>query len=330
MTSSHNAVDLPGWQPNTQTGRNSGNLTRGKPSRGAPRHAWAQRACRAWQGALLLTALLGLTACSTVVTGYNNAPTLLTWMADSYFDLDSDQETLLKERLRSLRAWHRNQLPDYARALAEAQARLTRQVEPDDVAWLFGESEKRYRALIDHAAPAAAELAGRLRPENIAHLQQKMAKKNAEFEDDFIKADLEKRRDKRYERMLGEAERVYGSFTREQKARIRELSDALPANYPLMLEDRKRRQAELVAILQGAIDKSVPADETTRRLKTWAGDFERGRHPAYREFGLKYRAEVQKMFATIANLTTPDQRQVAVKNVQKYVDDFNNLAVAAN
>jgi hypothetical protein len=318
MTSSLITAAAPGLaprvQPNTQSGQEND----------SPHSSFA------WRRSLLLIAALGLAACNALTTGYNNAPTLLTWMADSYFDLDSDQETLLKERLRSLRAWHRNQLPDYARTLAEAQARLSRQVEPDDVAWLFGESEKRYRALIDHAAPAAAELAGRLRPENIAYLQQKMAKKNAEFEDDYIKGGLDKRQEKRYERMLAEGERIYGSFSREQKARIRELSDALPANYPLVLEDRKRRQAELVAILQGAVDKSVPADETTRRLKTWAGDFERGRHPAYRDFGLRYRAELQKMFATIANLATAEQRQVAVKNVQRYVDDFNNLAVASN
>jgi hypothetical protein len=285
---------------------------------------------QAWRYVLLLGAVLGLAACNALTTGYNNAPTLLTWMADSYFDLDSDQETLLKERLRNLRAWHRNQLPDYARTLAEAQSRLTRQVEPEDVAWLFGESEKRYRALIDHAAPAAADLAGRLKPENLAYLQQKMAKKNAEFEDDYIKGGTEKRQEKRYERLLADAERIYGSFTGEQKKRIRELSDALPANYALVLEDRKRRQAELVSILAAAVDKSAPQDETARRLKTWAGEFERGRQPAYREFGLKYRVELQKMFATIANITTPEQRQVAVKNVQKYVDDFNNLAVASN
>jgi len=287
---------------------------------------------RTWpaRAVLILTACL-LTACSAITTSYNNAPTLITWWADRYFDLDADQETLLKERLRNLRAWHRTQqLPDYARLFAEVQARIKGQVEPADVAWLYAEGEKRLRILAERAAPQAAELATYLRAENIAALEKKLAENNAEYEKDYISASLEDRQDKRYERVVKEAERWYGSFSREQKEKIRSFSDALPANYPLVLEDRKQRQGELVAILRAASTKSIPQDEAARRLARWVTEYERNRSPAFRDFVLRYRSEAQKMFAGIANLATPEQKVAADKSVQRYRDDLSNLAVAGN
>lgn len=292
--------------------------------------AWRAMPRLGWRHLLLLTAAVALAACNALTTSYNNAPTLLTWMADSYFDLDGDQETLLKDSLRTFRQWHRTQLPDYAKMLAEVQNRIARQVGPDDVAWLYEEGEKRYRTLAERAAPAAAELAAHLTHANLAYLEKKFAGKNADYESDYITAPLEKRQDKRYERVLAEAERWYGSFSREQKRKIRELTDALPADYPLVLQDRKRRQAELVAILTMAVDKTAPQDEVTRRLRVWVVDYERGRSPAYRDFGALYRQEAQKMFAAIANLASAEQRVVASANVQKTMDDFVDLALASN
>lgn len=300
-------------QNNSRSGHKSGRLAR-----------------FAWRGLLLLATVSALAACNALTTSYNNAPTLLTWMADSYFDLDTDQATLLKNSLGTFRQWHRTQLPDYASMLAEVRTRIARQVEPEDVAWLYDEGEKRMRSLAERAAPAAAELAARLTHANIAHLEDKLAGKNADYERDFITAGAEKRRENRYERVLAQAERWYGSFSREQKQRIRELSDALPADYPLVLEDRKRRQAQLVAILTKAVDKTAPQDQVARELRQWAGDFEAGRSPAFRDFNFRYREAAEKMFADIANLASAEQRQIAGANVQKTMDDFATLAVASN
>jgi len=317
MNLSANTIVLaqPDLQTNTQSGQKNGR--------------WG--AISAGLGRLLVIAtLLSLTACNALTTSYNNAPTLITWWADSYLDLDGDQDALLKDSLRGLRAWHRTQLPDYARVFAELQNRFKSQVAPADVDWLYDQSEKRMRKLVERAAPIAAELATRLRPENIAALEKKLAKNNARYEKDYISAPLEDRQDKRYEKVLTEAERWYGSFSSEQQARIRELSNALPASYPLVLADRRRRQAELVAILNMALARSAPQDEIARRLSHWATDFDQGGTPAYRDFVLRYKTAAEKMFAAIANLATPEQRETAARNVQKYMDDFNNLALATN
>lgn len=93
-----------------------------------------------------------------------------------------------------------------------------------------------------------------------------------------------------------------------------------------MLDDRKRRQGELVAILRGAVDKSASRDQVAQRLRTWMSDWERGRTPAYREFAAQYTAAAQKMIADIANLATPQQREAAQRQFQFYIDDIASLA----
>ena len=104
------------------------------------------------------------------------------------------------------------------------------------------------------------------------------------------------------------------------------LTDALPANYPLVVEDRRRRQRELQTILHAAAARTAPREEVARRLRQWVLDWERGRSPLYREFAARYTAEAQKLFTAIANLATPQQRETAQKRLQNYIDKFATLS----
>ena len=73
----------------------------------------------------MVAAVLVLAACSSLRLGYNNADTLLMYAADSYLDLDSEQDAFARERVRALLAWHRRtQLREYARLLESVQQRL--------------------------------------------------------------------------------------------------------------------------------------------------------------------------------------------------------------
>ena len=59
--------------------------------------------------------------CSTVKLGYNNADWILPYMIDDYFDLNSEQESFVKEKIESHLDWHRNtELPRYSRFIEEA------------------------------------------------------------------------------------------------------------------------------------------------------------------------------------------------------------------
>ena len=57
--------------------------------------------------AFLLLALASLAGCSGARLAYNNADTLVRWMADDYFALVGAQKEDFSARLARFHAWHR-------------------------------------------------------------------------------------------------------------------------------------------------------------------------------------------------------------------------------
>ncbi len=291
-----------------------------------PKCAAMASARRVLSGAILMLAV-SASGCSTIDFAYSMAPTALGLMADNYLDLDGEQETLLKERLLTLREWVRTtQMPVYAKLLNEVRTRTAGKVAVEDVVWLTAESRSLWRVTGMRVATEIAELAPRLTADNLAALKKKFARNNAEYTKDTIDATPRKQREKRLERVKENAERWYGSFDDTQMERIKAMADALPMNPRLILEDRIRRQNALLAILQGIVDKTLARAEAEQRLIPLFTDFEAGRSPAYQAHAATYLRESQVMTTEIANLASAEQRDTAQRRFKRWVDDMANLA----
>ena len=129
---------------------------------------------------LLVLAVAALPGCSAVRVVYNQADTLLSWMADDYFDLDHTQKQDLNTRLAPLLIWHRReQLPEYARYLGEIKQRAQRPVTRDDALWLIEGAKARLRVIASKGTPDAAELLSALTPENIKKFQEAQSQMSA-------------------------------------------------------------------------------------------------------------------------------------------------------
>jgi hypothetical protein len=275
---------------------------------------------------LPLLVLLG-SGCSTINVAYTAGPTVLAFMADGYLDLDSDQSALLKERILAVREWNRTtQMTDYARFLGEVRGKAVGNVTPDDVARAVAEARKRWSVMAEHVAGEIADMAPQLTPANIAALKKKIAKRNAEYVKETLEAPPHKTRERRFERIKEEAERWYGSLDDAQLERIRGWVAALPVNYPLALEDRKRRQGEFVAIMEAAVSRKADRAETRQRLQRLLTAWETGRSPAYQAFAAQVTAENLKLAANVVNMATPAQREILNRRAQRWVDDMNALA----
>lgn len=281
---------------------------------------------RILSGAVLLLAV-SASGCSTIDFGYSMAPTVLTLMADNYLDLDGEQETLLKERLLTLREWNRTtQMPAYSTLFNEVRARIAGKVAVEDVAWLTAEGRRLWKVTGTRMAADLADLAPRLTADNLAALNKKFARNNAEFTKDTIDATPQKQREKRFERAKENAERWYGSFDDTQLERIKAIADALPLNPRLNLEDRIRRQNAMAAILQGMLGKTLARAQAEQRLVALFTDFEAGRSPAYQVHAANTLRESQAMTAQIANLANAGQRDTAQRRFKRWADDMANLA----
>lgn len=281
---------------------------------------------RAWCGGIMAMALLS-SGCSTVDFAYSMGPTALTLMADNYLDLDADQETLLKERILVLREWGRTaQLADVSKLLLDVRARAGGRIGTEDLVWLTDEGRKRWGTMAPRLAAEIVDLAPRLTPDNINALNKKLARNNDEYVKENIEVAPEKLRDRRFERFKENFERWYGNLDETQSARLRVLSDALPANPRLVLEDRKRRQQAFVAALQMAMDKSTPREQATARLVTLLTDWERGRAPAYQAFAEAWLAQSRNLTVEIVNLSSSAQRETAQRRFKRWADDLAGLA----
>ena len=276
-------------------------------------------------GALLLA--MAAAGCSTIDFAYSMAPTALGLMADNYLDLDGEQEGMLKERLLTLREWTRTtQMAEYSRFLNEVRARAAGKVTLDDVEWLTREGRRHWKTLGERLAVDMAELAPRLTADNLAALQRKLARNNAEYSKDYLDATLEKQRERRFERVKENFARWYGDFDDTQLTRIKALSDALPMNPRMVLEDRVRRQNAMAAVLAGLADKSLARAVGEQRLAVMLTDFERSRTPAYQALAAAYVAQSQALTVAVANLATPSQRDTAQRRFKRWMDDMANLA----
>ena len=274
-----------------------------------------------------LCVVLAAAGCSTINIAYTAGPTALAFIADGYLDLDGEQAGVLKERILAVREWDRSSnLADYAKLLAEVRNRAAVRITPEDVAWAVTEARKRSLPMAERVATEVAELAPLLTADNLVAMKKKMERKTADYIKEVTRATPEKQFDRRFENVKTESERWYGGFDHEQQERIRAMVEALPANYPLALTNRARRQAEFVAILSAAVNKTADKGETKRRMLRLLTDWEAIRTPAYQAYAAQYQAAAYKLTADIANMATPAQRETAQKRARRWVEDMSALA----
>ena len=111
---------------------------------------------------------------------------MASWQLDNYFDLTTQQEEWIEERMRLHLEWHRKEeLPRYRNFLIEVQNRagdgLTMSELDEGYARL---DQKRVRTLEHLLHDTVSFLAG-VSPEQINTLEKKMIEENQEMEEDL-------------------------------------------------------------------------------------------------------------------------------------------------
>jgi hypothetical protein len=277
-------------------------------------------------GILLLVVLLS--GCSMARLGYNNGETVSYFWLNGYVDFDADQKPWVKKELASLFAWHRRtQLVEYMPLLAQAKKRVHKPVTEADLARDYEELRRRVLIITDRAAPAAADLALSLRPQQIAAVDKKFTENNDKFRKEHLRGDLAERQRARFKRSMKQAEVWFGNFSGEQERQIRLLSDARPMDDELVLADRIQRQAELIRLLQ-RVEAEKPTREATAALirQYVSGAMDHYGHPQYQAYFEKYPAAQNRMVAGIINSSTAAQQQHFEGAVQAWIDDFETLS----
>lgn len=271
-----------------------------------------------------------LAGCSVVRIGYANGDSFVYWWLNGYVDFTNDQKSWVKAHIDRLFTWHRKtQLKEYVRILSQAQHRLQKQqpVTPAEVQAEYAVLKKHALAVIDKAMPELTDLALSLQPEQMAHLENKLASNNEKYRKDYLQGSLEKRQSRRTEQVMKHAEYWFGGLSEEQEAKIRAASEARPLNNEVWLEERMRRQQELLRMLKKIQAERPSREAVTAMLKEHvAASAEYFTYAENKAFFDASRDGAAEMTAVMINLATPEQKAHAVKRMQKWIEDFQELA----
>lgn len=271
----------------------------------------------------LITACIALllAGCSATELAYNNADTLIRWQAGRYLDLKNAQSAELNARLGDFLAWHRAQaLPQYARLAGEAAARLERGASLADMVWSYDAIRQQAREGLRRAGTETGDFLDRLSPAQVENLEQRFAEDNAKFAREFLEGTPEEIRARRLKRLTHTLEDWLGELTDAQRSRIREFNEAAPLTGAMRDAERRRRQAEFLAMLR--------ARQSARQLADWAADWDRGRDPAFSRANREFTDGLLAMLADLERSLSPRQRAVAVARLREYARDFQVLAAA--
>lgn len=270
---------------------------------------------------LVLACLALLQGCSPSRIAYNNADVYLRWQANYYLDLEGEQSEDLERGLAALLAWHRAKaLPEYARLGEEAAARMQRGVRLEDLEWSYDALQAQVNEALAAAAAESAGLLDRLSPEQIGHLERRLADDNRKFAKEYLRGDMEERHQRRVKRNVERLEEWFGPLGDAQVERVKRYSARAPFSAELRERDRKRRQAEFLAMLR--------AREAKRRFATWLLAWEADREPAYAEAARATRAEYMRMLVDLDRTLDAEQRAHAVARLRNYAGLFDSLARA--
>ena len=264
-------------------------------------------------------ALAFLPGCSVTRLAYNNADVFLRWQANNYFDFQAEQSEELDRRVAALLDWHRAKaLPQYARLGEEAAARMLRGIKRQDLEWSYDAVRAQMAEAFSAAASQGADLLDQLSPEQIAHLERRLAEENRKFAKEQVQGTMDERHKRRVKRNLEQLEEWYGPLSEAQAERVRQHSARAPFSAELRDRDRKRIQAEFVAILR--------AREAKQRLAQWVQQWEAGREPAYAAASRAMRAEYYDLLLDLDRTLSSEQRKHAAARLKRYAGLFESLS----
>ena len=277
--------------------------------------------------AVLSLALCVLAAgCSLLKIGYGQASPLAFRWLDGYVDFDDAQSLRVRTALGDAMGWHRRtQLPDYVDLLVRAESEITGDVSPERMCAWGRELKGRADTIVQYALPTVVEIALTLSPAQIVNIEKRQAKSNAEYRDDHLQRDREKRRRAAVKREVERAETLYGDLDAAQHELVVRSVSASPYDAEASYAERLARQQEAIAMIRRWREAGTGREEALVQARAWVQRLDRSSREHYRAHAERL-ADYNCSFASVLhNATSPAQRREAVKKLKGYEGDLRSL-----
>ena len=275
---------------------------------------------------LILTLALSIMSCSLVKTAYNNAPALIAWRLDDYFDFSAAQKAKLKPALRDLHAWHRkNELPRYVSLLDEIHDDLSHDVSAQTACQRIESIKSNVQTLQTQITPIIVDVAATLSDKQLQHLQKKLEKRNREWKEEWWQETSEEQREVRLEKSTEFAEKVYGDLNEKQISLLKQAiakSDIDPA---IIYAEILRRDEDALTILKALRNPALPNEEKSQLVRAGLDRMQNSPDTAYQTHIDKVTQQTCETIASLHASTTAKQRHHAQQWVNDYKTQFTQL-----
>ena len=285
----------------------------------------------------LALVLLLVAGCSMVRLAYDQAPNLVYWWIDGYVDVSGEQTPPLRDAIDRWFAWHRHtQLPDYASLLVRAQREVLEPTTPAAMCAWQAEVERRLDVAIEGALPAAAELMLGLAPEQLQHVERRMAKASGEMRADYLQANPAERKAKSLERTAERFEMLYGRIDAAQRERLAALLAASSFDAERWLAERRTRHREMLHAMtlastaaRSGADRNAALQQAQAAVRVIAERSARSPRTDYRAYQQRLTQDNCALAASMHNAMSPAQRQAARAKLKGWEDDLRTLIAVA-
>ena len=269
---------------------------------------------------------VALSGCSMLQLGYGQLDAFLFRWLDRYVGFDDAQSLRARTALDEALAWHRRtQLPDYAQLLALAEAEVAADATAEQMCAWANDIRSRLDPILQQLAPAITDVALTLSPAQLAAIEKRFGETNAEFRDEHLQKNPQRRQRALVKRAVERAEMLYGRLDEAQRALVVDAVKASPYSAETLDAERRQRQGDTLAFLRRLRETNPGRDEALAQVRAFLRTVDRSPREAYRSYSERVVAHNCALASALHNSASEAQRREAAKRLAGYRNDVRAL-----
>jgi hypothetical protein len=274
---------------------------------------------------IVLTCLL--MGCGLLKIAYNKAPELAIWWLNDYFNLTTEQKTVLNPALQKLHVWHRQtQLPAYQSMLQDTQTILGKeQISAQEVCEKIEVIKQRVRVIQIETIPIIIDTAPLLSEHQMAYFKTNLEKRTEKWKDTWWPESIEAQRKVRQEKAEDFAETVYGDLSDAQLEMLKQSITPTTVKPALSYAEIQRRNEDSLTILRALQNTKLSNEAKIQLVKTGFDRIQNSPNPTYQAYADAIMQHTCDTIATLHATTNASQKSHAIKWLQNYMMQISAL-----
>jgi Family of unknown function (DUF6279) len=289
------------------------------------------RTCmRLIQYSFVLCLVFFINSCGLVNTVYQNAPEVMGWWLDDYFDFTSTQEATLKPALQQVHQWHRQQqLPQYVMLLEETQRTFSNdKVDPSEVCNKLDTIKASISDLQLAFVPTIRELAPTLTDKQMTYLQTKLEQRTQKWKSEWWPETREEQVEVRLEKIEDYAEKFYGDLSSAQIAFIKQQLDQFAVQPEMTYQEVVRRNEDVLQTLHALRNPKLTEAEQNQLISDGFKRLQNSPNSSYQAYASQMNRYTCKVISALHATASIEQKQHANEWFKQHISQLNALALS--